>query len=80
MSTENKINLICPYCGNNKFFRQKMSYSGTWEFEVNNHGDCDDTCNNADMYEDAIYKLKSVYYFCEECNRKVAKIPEDRRY
>ena len=50
------------------------------EFVVNNHGDCDDTCDNSNIHEGASYKLRSAYYFCKECHRKVAKIPEDKRY
>ena len=57
-----------------------MSYSGECEFKVNNEGECDETICNADMHEGTIYKLKSVFYFCEDCNKKVAKIPVDKRY
>lgn len=77
---KNVFPLKCHRCGNEEFFYQKVRYSGEWDFEVNNQGDCDVTCNNLDMYQDATYKLKSVYYFCEECHKKVAKIPIDKRY
>lgn len=83
MSTENKheeLNLVCPHCGNKKRFYQKMYYFGMWEFQVNNHGECDDTCDNSDMYQGSKYKLKNAYYFCSRCHNKVAKIPEDKRY
>lgn len=83
MTTENnkeKLNLVCPHCGNRKFFYQKMSYSGTSEFQVNNHGECDDDCDNSNVHEGASYKLRSAYYFCKKCHNKVAKIPEDKRY
>lgn len=84
MTTENnskkELNLVCPHCGNREHFYQKMSYSGTSEFQVNNHGDCDDTCDNSSIHEGATYKLRSAYYFCKKCHNKVAKIPEDKRY
>lgn len=66
--------------GNEEFFCQRMGYSGECWFEVNNQGDCDETCYNADMHQGATYKLKSIYYFCEDCHCKVAKIPNDKRY
>lgn len=78
-TTKNAFPLKCPHCGNEEFFYHKIRYSGECWFEVNNQGECDETCYNADMYGGAIYKLKSVYYFCEECHKKVAKIPDDKR-
>lgn len=51
MTTEKQLNLVCPHCGNREHFYQKMSYSGTSEFQVNNHGDCDDTCDNSNIHE-----------------------------
>ena len=84
MTTENNskegLNLVCPHCGNREHFYQKMSYSGMSEFVVNNHGECDDDCDNSNVHEGASYKLRSVYYFCKDCHNKVAKIPEDKRY
>ena len=50
------------------------------EFVVNNHGECDDNCDNSGVHEGATYKLRSSYYFCKECHHRVAKIPEDKRY
>ena len=52
-----------------------MSY-----FEVNNMGECDETCNNSDMLDGARYHLKSVYYYCKKCNNKVKKIPLEKRF
>jgi hypothetical protein len=77
---KNAFPLKCPHCGNEEFFYHKIRYSGECWFEVNNQGECDETCYNADMYNDATYKLKSIYYFCEDCHCKVAKIPMDKRY
>lgn len=74
------MKLKCPHCGNEKNFYQKGRYSGECYFVVNNQGECDETCYNADMHESAIYKLTSIYYFCKECNKKVAKIPVEKRY
>lgn len=74
------MKLKCPHCRNDKLFYQKVRYFGNCYFEVNNQGDCDETCYNADMHENETYKLQSIYYFCKDCHKKVAKIPFDRRY
>ena len=74
-TTKNVFPLTCPHCGNKELFYQRMGYSGEYELEVNNQGECDETCCNAEMHQGATYKLKSVYYFCKECHKKVAKIP-----
>lgn len=79
-TTKNVFPLTCPHCGNKELFYQRMSYSGECEFRVNNEGECDETICNADMHEGTIYKFKSVFYYCEDCNKKVAKIPVDKRY
>lgn len=72
--------LECKYCGNNNHFYIKETYKGYSEVEVNNKGEIDDTCINTGMYDHPISKLKSVFYYCSECNRKVAKIPPEKRY
>ena len=37
-NNKEKLNLVCPHCGNREHFYQKMAYSGMSEFVVNNHG------------------------------------------
>lgn len=72
--------LKCKHCGNEEYFYIKECFSGFAELEVNNEGEIDDTCNNIGAYDEFISKLTSVFYYCENCGRKVAKIPEDKRY
>ena len=72
--------LKCPRCGNDKYFYRKESFKGTFEWQVNNEGEVDDTCNNSHIHEGATYKLRSVYYFCCDCDKKVSKIPLDKRW
>ncbi|MFM1602527.1 hypothetical protein ABGF26_05260 [Helcococcus ovis] len=70
--------LKCKKCGNDNLFYVKEKYSGNCNYVVNNQGE--DTEYNADMYDGAISKLISIYYYCCECNNKVSKIPQDKRY
>ena len=74
------MKLKCSHCGNEEFFYIIQTYSGMSCFEVNNAGECDETRNNSDIHEGAIYHLKSVYYYCKKCNNKVEKIPLEKRF
>lgn len=70
--------LECKICGNTKEFYLKEKFSGETEIAIDNHGERIDC--NCEIYDSATYKLKSVYYFCRNCDAKVAKIPKDKRY
>lgn len=74
------MKLICKKCGNDKLFYIKEKYSGMCNFFVENNGSPNETGYNAEMYDYAVHKLKSTYYYCCECNSKVKKIPEDERF
>lgn len=74
------MKLKCSHCGNEELFYIIQTYSGMSCFEVNNAGECDETCNNSDILDGAIYHLKSVYYYCKKCNNKVEKIPLEKRF
>lgn len=68
----------CKKCGNEENFFIKEKFSGVAELIVDSRGEL--TFDNAGAYDEANYRLKSVYYYCCECNSKVAKIPEEKRY
>lgn len=72
------MKLKCKRCGNEDLFYVKEKYSGDNHYVVNNQGE--DTDYNAGIYDGAISKLKSIYYYCCECDNKVSKIPQDKRY
>lgn len=72
------MKLKCKKCGNEEDFFIIEKFSGTTELWVDADGKLTDY--NADAYDDANYKLKSVYYYCHNCRSKVAKIPEEKRY
>ena len=40
------MKLKCSHCGNEELFYIIQTYSGMSCFEVNNAGECDETCNN----------------------------------
>lgn len=61
--------LKCKHYGNEEYFYIKEK-----GIEIDN------SCNNTGAYDEFISKLTSVFYYCENCGRKVAKIPEDKRY
>lgn len=75
---ERNMKLKCKKCGNEDDFYIIEKFSGVTELCVDSEGELTDY--NADAYEHAEYKLKSVYYYCCECRSKVAKIPEEKRY
>lgn len=72
------MKLKCKKCGNDEFFYIKEKYSGQTELEVDSLGE--PTLGNAGAYDEMDYHLKSVFYYCQKCNSKVGKIPEDKRY
>ena len=72
------MKLKCKKCGNEDDFYIKEKFSGVTELCVDADGELTDY--NSDAYDDAGYKLKSVYYYCCNCRSKVAKIPEEKRY
>lgn len=72
------MKLKCKKCGNEEIFYIKEKFSGITELCVDSNGEL--TNYNANAYDNADYKLKSVYYYCYECGSRVAKIPEDKRY
>ena len=72
------MKLKCKKCGNEEYFYIKQKFSGIAELIVDKNGNL--TFDNAGAYDEATYKLNSKYYFCAECNSKVAKIPEDKQY
>lgn len=53
------MKLKCSHCGNEELFYIIQTYSGMSCFEVNNAGEYDETCNNSDIHEGAIYHLKA---------------------
>lgn len=72
------MKLKCKKCGNDKYFYVKERFSGETEVEVDNLGNWTDY--NAGAYDGMECHLRSIFYYCEECDSKVARIPEDRRY
>lgn len=72
------MKLKCKKCGNEEYFYIKEKFFGEAELVVDDSGDLTDL--NAGAYNNADYKLKSVYYYCYDCNSKVAKIPDEKRY
>lgn len=72
------MKLKCKKCGNEEYFYIKEKFSGKTELEVDSLGKRTDM--NAGAYDEMECHLRSVFYYCEECDSKVAKIPEDKRY
>ena len=72
------MKLKCKKCGNGEDFFIIEKFSGVAELRVDADGKLTDY--NADAYDGADSKLKSVYYYCRNCRSKVAKIPEEKRY
>lgn len=72
------MKLKCKKCGNEESFYIRQKFSGIAESIVDKNGDL--TFDNARALDDATYKLISKYYFCEEFDSKVAKIPEGKKY
>lgn len=72
------MKLICKKCGNEEYFYIKEKFSGETNLEVDASGELTDW--NAGAYDEIDSHLKSVFYYCQECNSKVAKIPKDKRY
>ncbi len=72
------MKLKCKKCGNEEYFYIKEKFSGKTELEVDSLGKLTDM--NAGAYDEMECHLRSVFYYCEECDSKVAKIPEDKRY
>lgn len=75
------MKLKCKKCGNEDLFYMKEKYSGTFNYIVNNLGEeAYNSGYNSSMYDNAISKLRSVYYYCFECDNKISKIPQEKRY
>lgn len=72
------MKLKCKKCGNEEDFFIIEKFFGTTELWVDADGKLTDY--NADVYDGAEYKLKSLYYYCRNCRSKVGKIPEEKRY
>lgn len=72
------MKLKCKKCGNEEYFYIQEKFSGKTELEVDSLGKLTDM--NAGVYDEMECHLRSVFYYCEECDSKVAKIPEDKRY
>lgn len=72
------MKLKCKKCGNGEDFFIIEKFSGVAELRIDSEGELTDY--NADAYDDADYRLKSIYYYCCDCRSKVGKIPEDKRY
>lgn len=72
------MKLKCKKCGNDEFFYIKEKFSGETELVVDALGEL--TNLNAGAYDEMDSHLKSVFYYCQECDAKVGKIPEDKRY
>lgn len=72
------MKLKCKKCGNDEFFYIKEKFSGETELEVDALGEL--TFRNSGAYDERNSHLKSVFYYCRECNSKVGKIPGDKRY
>ena len=63
----------CPHCKSKEGYYQKMSYSGSGIFRFNYDGSI---AENSDMY-DCLFSKKSKYYYCLNCNKKIAKARDD---
>lgn len=74
------INLKCKKCGNEEMFYQKEKVKGEIIVKLDSNGDFLEDGENSEMYDHLESNLKSVYYYCIECDNKVSKIPEDRRF
>lgn len=72
------MKLKCKKCGNDEYFYIKERFFGNTELEVDASGELTDW--NSDAYDNINYRLRSIFYYCEECNAKVAKIPDEKRY
>lgn len=62
----------CPYCDCEEFY-VKQRYSGTCIFRFRADGK---EVENGDMHDNARYKDRSKYIYCNNCNKKVCKIDE----
>lgn len=72
------MKLKCKKCDNEELFYIKEKFSGETELVVDALGEMNDL--NADAYNEINSHLKSVFYYCYNCNAKVGKIPLDKRY
>lgn len=72
------MKLKCKKCGNDEYFYIKEKFSGKTELVVDASGEL--TNWNSGAYDEMDCHLRSVFYYCEKCNAKVGKIPEDKRY
>ena len=70
------MKLKCKHCGNENLFYVKEHYSGDFNYIVNNDGSGNEDGYNSEMYDLLNSKQKSKYYFCYECDKKVAKIED----
>lgn len=74
----NKSNTLkCKHCGNNEYFYTKEKVYGDVNVIFNSGRSYEDQGLNAEMYEHIEHKLKSKFYFCYACDKKVSKIEED---
>lgn len=63
----------CPYCKSKDGYYQKISYSGSGIFRFNYD---DSIADNSDMY-DCLFSVKSKYYYCLNCNKRIAKVEDN---
>lgn len=64
----------CKYCGNAELFYIRESYRGTHNTLYDANGNYDEN-ENSDMYDEAIH-TQGKYFYCESCNRRVAKVSD----
>ncbi len=65
----------CPYCHSDIGYYEKYRYSGEGIIRYNFDGNL---AENGDMYDSVLAKLKSKYYYCLNCDKKIGKV-EDKQ-
>lgn len=67
----------CPYCGNDQYATKERIYGIIFHNQTFKENE---EAENGEMYETSSTTLASKYYYCEQCFKKIAKIPEDKQY
>ncbi len=66
----------CPHCGSEQYMTKEYTKGDT--FCQFNFGESEAV--NTDLYAHLTTTLKSKYYYCSHCEKRLAKIPEDKLY
>ena len=64
----------CPHCGNDEIYL-KVRYSGEANYNMRLDGELG--AYNGELYYYAVMRPKSRYAYCNNCERKLFKIPDN---